>query len=47
MKKWLGLLIISIFGFCAMDVFADDQAAVSAAKMAAGVSTGASAPRGC
>jgi tetratricopeptide (TPR) repeat protein len=34
MKKWLGLLVIAIFGFCAMDVFADDQGAVSAAKMA-------------
>ena len=34
MKKWLGLLIIATFGFCAMDVFADDQGAVSAAKMA-------------
>jgi len=34
MKKWSGLLIIAIFGFCAMDVFAEDQAAVSAAKMA-------------
>ena len=35
MKKWLGLLVIAIFGFCAMDVFAEDQGAVSAAKMAA------------
>ena len=35
MKKWLGLLVIAIFGFCAMNAFADDQAAVSAAKMAA------------
>ena len=34
MKKWLGLLIIATFGFCAMNVFADDQGAVSAAKMA-------------
>jgi len=34
MKKWLGLLFIATFGFCAMDVFADDQGAVSAAKMA-------------
>jgi len=34
MKKWLGLLVIAIFGFCAMDSFADDQSAVSAAKMA-------------
>ena len=34
MKKWLGLLIIATFGLCAMDVFADDQGAVSAAKMA-------------
>ena len=35
MKKWLGLLFVSLFGFCAMNVFADDQAAVSAAKVAA------------
>ena len=34
MRKWLGLLIVATFGFCAMDVFADDQGAVSAAKMA-------------
>ena len=34
MKKWLGFLIIATFGICAMDVFADDQGAVSAAKMA-------------
>lgn len=34
MKKWLGLLIVATFGLCAMDVFADDQGAVSAAKMA-------------
>jgi len=34
MKKWLGLLIIATFGLCAMDVFAEDQGAVSAAKMA-------------
>ena len=34
MKKWLGFLIIATFGLCAMDVFADDQGAVSAAKMA-------------
>ncbi len=31
MKKWLGLLIIAIFGCSAITVFADDQAAVSAA----------------
>jgi tetratricopeptide (TPR) repeat protein len=35
MRKWLGVLIVSIFGFCAMNAFADDQGAVSAAKMAA------------
>src|ERR1700733_3920502 len=35
MKKWLGVLIVAIFGFSAMSVFADDQGAVSAAKMAA------------
>ncbi len=34
MKKWLGLLVVATFGFCAMNVFADDQGAVSAAKMA-------------
>jgi tetratricopeptide (TPR) repeat protein len=35
MKKLFGLLIIAIFGCSAMSVFADDQGAVSAAKMAA------------
>ncbi|MBF0570897.1 MAG: tetratricopeptide repeat protein [Candidatus Omnitrophica bacterium] len=35
MKKWVWFLFIATFGFCAMNVFADDQAAVSAAKMAA------------
>ena len=35
MKKWLGLFVVAIFGLCAMNAFADDQAAVSAAKMAA------------
>jgi tetratricopeptide (TPR) repeat protein len=35
MKKWLGLLVVATFGFSAMPVFADDQGAVSAAKMAA------------
>lgn len=35
MKKWLGLLVIATFGFCAMNVFADDQGAASAAKAAA------------
>ncbi len=35
MRKWLGFLIITTFGFCAMNAFAEDQAAVSAAKMAA------------
>jgi len=34
MKKWLGLLVIAIFGFSAVSVFADDQGAVNAAKMA-------------
>ena len=34
MKKWLGFLIVATFGLCRMDVFAADQAAVSAAKMA-------------
>ena len=34
MKKWLWLLIISTFGFCATGVFAGDQGAVSEAKMA-------------
>jgi len=34
MKKWLGFLVVATFGFCAMNVFADDQGAVSAAKMA-------------
>jgi len=34
MKKWLGLLVVATFGFCAMNVFADDQGAASAAKMA-------------
>jgi len=34
MKKWLGVLIIAIFGCSAVSAFADDQAAVSAAKMA-------------
>jgi len=29
MKKWVWLLFIATFGLCAMDVFADDQAAVS------------------
>src|ERR1700722_17844273 len=33
MKKWLGVLTIAIFGLSA-NVFADDQGAVSAAKMA-------------
>ncbi len=34
MKKWESLLIIAVFGFCATNVFAQDQAAVSAAKAA-------------
>jgi tetratricopeptide (TPR) repeat protein len=34
MKKWLGVLIVAIFGLSAVSVFAEDQAAVSAAKMA-------------
>lgn len=34
MKKRLGFLVVAIFGFCAVNVFAEDQAAVSAAKMA-------------
>jgi len=34
MKKWGSLLIIVVFGFCATHVFAQDQAAVSAAKAA-------------
>jgi tetratricopeptide (TPR) repeat protein len=34
MRKWLGILIMATFGFCAMHAFADDQGAVSAAKMA-------------
>jgi len=34
MKKWLGLFVVVTFGLCAMNAFADDQAAVSAAKMA-------------
>jgi tetratricopeptide (TPR) repeat protein len=34
MKKWLGFLVIAVFGFSAMPAFADDQSAVSAAKMA-------------
>jgi tetratricopeptide (TPR) repeat protein len=35
MKKRLGLLFVAIFGFLAVNAFAEDQAAVSAAKMAA------------
>jgi tetratricopeptide (TPR) repeat protein len=35
MRKWLWLVFIATFGICAMNVFADDQAAVSAAKAAA------------
>jgi tetratricopeptide (TPR) repeat protein len=34
MKKWSGLLVVAVFGFCAMNVFADDQGAASAAKVA-------------
>jgi len=34
MKKWLGLLVVATFGLCTLNAFADDQAAVSAAKMA-------------
>ena len=34
MKKWGSFLIIAVFGFCATNVFAQDQAAVSAAKAA-------------
>jgi len=34
MKKWLGFFVMATFGLCAMSAFADDQAAVSAAKMA-------------
>ena len=34
MKKWLGVVIIAIFGLCAMDAFAEDQGAASAAKAA-------------
>ena len=32
--KWLKFLIIAAFGFCSINVFAQDQAAVSAAKAA-------------
>ena len=35
MRKWLWLVFIATFGICAMNVFAHDQAAVSAAKAAA------------
>ncbi|MBF0511022.1 MAG: tetratricopeptide repeat protein [Candidatus Omnitrophica bacterium] len=35
MKKWMGLLVVAVFGFCAMNACAEDQAAVSAAKAAA------------
>ena len=31
MKKWLGLLVVATFGFCAMDGFAANQGVVSAA----------------
>ena len=34
MKKWLGVVVMAIFAFCATTVFADDQAAVNAAKAA-------------
>ena len=47
MKKWLGLLIIATFGFCAINVFADDQAAVSAAKAASESQPVPVRPRGC
>ena len=35
MKKWVRFFMMAVFGLCAMDVYAQDQAAVSAAKAAA------------